>query len=247
MRFLFFGLFCGGFFCGLLLCFACEGGVELKDDIAVLQCELAREVLSSLRNEVIELIRLALGEQTADLTDGNVAVANGNAHTEFTAVGVAHTTVILPAADDIPATAGAFADDFTKPARIDLRRGLDCTLRVIEDFLYLTLCKLYAVINGYLAVEYLFKCLTKLAGFIFIHHDTKSGDRFNKEFTAVEDGVDILFQVDVSRPSCIVDNARSGCLGTKLQTLKDCLVILGIVNLTVFLKLLRLCLIYVIL
>ena len=61
--------------------------------------------------------------------------------------------------------------------------------------------------------------------------------------TTGENGVNVLFQGDVSALFRIVDNARSGGLGSKLQTLENSLVILGIVYLAGLLKLLGLCLI----
>ena len=53
-----------------------------------------------------------------------------------------------------------------------------------------------------------------------------------------KNGVNVLFECDVATLFRIIDNARTGSLCAKLKTLEDSAVIVGIVNLTAFLKLL---------
>ena len=76
----------------------------------------------------------------------------------------------------------------------------------------------------------LFERLSELACFVFVHRYLHLLKRFYHIYAARQNGVDILFQINVQRSARIVDNSGSRRFRTKLKSFKYCAVVLRVVR-----------------
>ena len=216
---------------------------EIKDCVAVLYYQAGGKILAVFGDEALDGGGCSLGKKASYLGYGNVAAADIHTNAELAAILKAHAAIVKLAADDILAAGGALADYFAVFSCVNAANLGDACGALLKYLLDLALGKPYALINRHLAVVNLLQCLAKLGCFIFIHTDGESAQRLDEMLTAGKNGVNVLFECDISALLRVVDNSRASCLGAKLKSLKDSSVILCIINLARFFKLLCPCLI----
>ena len=97
-----------------------------------------------------------------------------------------------------------------------------------------------ALLDGHASAVDALQSLTELGGLVFVHGDLHLQEGFDQKFAPGQNGVNVLFEVDIAAFARVIDDSRSRGLGAKLQALQHGAILLCIVRVFLVLRVLRL-------